>query len=233
MPIYHNIKTIFVRVPKTATTSICEKLYTADSFARYFNKGQLATASLAPIEETEKHETIRKIRDNTPHNCFKDYFKVAFVRNPWDWLVSYYSYFQTNDISKKSVLVNGRFQRGTNRFRDISFKQFLSTVEQRSEEYNINDDLSQLVYPLQPQCKYLIDDSGKIIVDFVGRYENLNNDWATLVDKLGINNPSRPMGLQRLNSTPDKDYRTYYEPNDIERVYKIYKKDVELFGYEF
>ena len=41
------------------------------------------------------------------------------------------------------------------------------------------------------------------------------------------------MGLQRLNSTPDKDYRTYYEPSDVERVYEIYKKDVELFGYEF
>ena len=72
MPVYHNIKTIFVRVPKTATTSVCEKLYTADSFAKYFNKSIVPTANLISIEETEKHETIRRIRDNTPHNCFKD-----------------------------------------------------------------------------------------------------------------------------------------------------------------
>ena len=230
MPVYHNIKTIFVRVPKTATTSVCEKLYTADSFAKYFNKSIVPTANPISIEETEKHETIRRIRDNTPHNCFKDYYKAAFVRNPWDWIVSYYSYFQTNDVSKKSVLVNGHFQRASNRFRGVSFKQFLSAIEQESEEYNANDDLSQLIYPFQPQYKYLVGDHGEIIVDFIGRYEN---DWGTMVDKLDINNPNRSMSLRKLNSTSGKDYRTYYEATDVDIVSKVYKKDIELFGYEF
>lgn len=31
----------------------------------------------------------------------------------------------------------------------------------------------------------------------------------------------------------DKNYRYYYNDSDIEKVYNIFKRDIEYFGYEF
>ena len=39
---------------------------------------------------------------------------------------------------------------------------------------------------LSHQVDYLADDSGRIIVDFVGRFEQLSNDMAKIVDRLGL-----------------------------------------------
>ena len=233
MPVYHNIKTIFVRVPKTATTSICEKLYTADSFAKYFVRG--GSGSNVSTHEVEKHESIRQIRDNTPEDQFKDYFKVGFVRNPWDWLVSYHSYYNTYGSSEKKVLKEGKYQYIPNRFTGLSFEDFLSKVEEELEEYNINeysDRSSQVYYPHQPQHKYLFDND-EMVVDFVGRYENLQEAWNSLRDKLNIDSRYRDMQLPRLNVSEREDYRIYYKDKDIERVYNLYKKDIDLFDYRF
>ena len=233
LPVYHNIKTIFVRVPKTATTSICEKLYTADTFAKYFVGGEAKSNNTT--QEVEKHESIRQIRSNTPEDQFKDYFKVGFVRNPWDWLVSYHSYYNTYGSSEKKVLKEGKYQRISNRFAGLSFGDFLSKVEEELEEYNMNEDhdrSSQVHYPHQPQHKYLVDDDG-IVIDFVGRYENLQEAWSSLRDKLNIDNRYRDMELSRLNTSEREEYRTYYKDKDIERVHELYKRDIELFEYSY
>jgi len=233
LPVYHNIKTIFVRVPKTATTSICEKLYTADSFAKYFVRG--GSGSNVSTHEVEKHESIRQIRDNTPEDQFKDYFKVGFVRNPWDWLVSYHSYYNTYGSSTKKVLKEGTYQQVSNRFAGLSFEDFLFKVEEELEEYKINKNSpqsSQVYYPHQPQHSYLID-NGEIIVDFVGRYENLQETWGLLRERLNIDTRYRDMELPKLNVSKRGEYKTYYKDKDIERVYNLYKKDIDLFDYKF
>ena len=233
MPVYHNIKTIFVRVPKTATTSICEKLYTADTFAKYFAREKAKPNNTT--QEIEKHENIRQIRNNMPEDQFRDYFKVGFVRNPWDWLVSYYSYYNTYDPSREKVLKEGTYQHIPNRFAGLSFGDFLSRVEEELEEYNMNessDRSSQVYYPHQPQHKYLVDNDD-VAVDFVGRYENLQEAWRTLRDKLNIDNRYRDMELSRLNTSEREEYRTYYKDKDIERVHELYKRDIELFEYRF
>ena len=233
MPVYHNIKTIFVRVPKTATTSICEKLYTADSFAKYFVRGSGGSKNIT--QEVEKHESIRQIRKNIPENQFQNYFKVGFVRNPWDWLVSYHSYYNTYGSSEKKVLKEGKYQHISNRFVGLSFGDFLLKVEEELEEYSMNEQSSrssQVYYPHQPQHKYLIDNN-EMVVDYVGRYENLQQAWMTLRGKLKIDDRYRDMKLPRLNVSEREDYRTYYKDKDIERVCNLYKKDIDLFDYKF
>ena len=234
MPVYHGIKTIFVRVPKTASTSLCEKLYSADSYARYFTRGVSITETPKSPSELEKHESIRQIKESLPDTYFDDYYKVGFVRNPWDWLVSYYSYFQTYDISKKSVLVTGQYQRGRNRFKDISFHEFLLMVEESETSHNPEDKAGQTERPFQPQYNYLVDKDEKLIVDFIGRYENLIEDWRQICDHLNITrNRFRFMELQHYNNSIRDSYRTYYNDEDVKRVHSIYREDIELFGYLF
>ena len=82
------------------------------------------------------------------------------------------------------------------------------------------------------QFEYLTDDDGKILVDSVGRYENLSQDFYEIVGTIGV----PLMILPKRNITKDKvhdSYREYYSPVSRRMVEKKYKKDLEFFEYEF
>jgi len=77
------------------------------------------------------------------------------------------------------------------------------------------------------QSEYLCDDQGILLVDFVGRYEQLDLDWQkfcymTKLPKLKLSN---------LNNTDKGDYRQYYNEATYQIVNKLYKKDFNLFKY--
>jgi hypothetical protein len=82
-------------------------------------------------------------------------------------------------------------------------------------------------------------------MDFVGRFENLKEDWEYITKKLDQGKRHR---LPKSNFRSGKrgprkkkfageakyleHYTTYYTPNMIDKVGEIYKKDIELFNYE-
>ena len=184
MPVYHSLKTIFVRVPKTASTSISEKLHAIDAHARYFSShSNQSRAKL--VGERFKHEGITEIKKNITLSCFDQYYKIGFVRNPWDWLVSCYFYYKNTDLSTQGALSSGKiiYDEGFEQFykiRDIkncSFDEFITLVESATRDIKDGANLNQLHHPYQPQYKYLVDENENLIVDFVGKYEKLEEEW--------------------------------------------------------
>ena len=232
MPVYHHLKAIFVRIPKTATTSICEKLYSFDCYARYFNNNQKRTS---PTAVMFKHESLLEIKKSISPEIFKNYYKVAFVRNPWDWLVSYYHYYQTLNIEREGITIEGVMKYGDsidkslikklNNMKKISFTDFLSRIEEEHALYYDQDTPAQIVHPQMPQYKYLLDSQGNLGMDFIGKYENLEEDWSTICKKIGVKS-ILPLGYE--NASKHSNYREYYREIDIERVAKIYKKDINF-----
>ena len=82
------------------------------------------------------------------------------------------------------------------------------------------------------QMGWLADEAGNLLVDCVGRYENLAQDFYEVVGKIGV----PLMILPKRNITKDKvhdNYREYYSPTSRHLVERKYKKDLEFFGYEF
>ena len=82
------------------------------------------------------------------------------------------------------------------------------------------------------QFAYLTDEAGNLLVDFVGKYENLAQDFYNIVGTIGV----PLMILPKRNITKDKvhdSYREYYSPTSRHLVERKYKKDLEFFGYEF
>ena len=79
---------------------------------------------------------------------------------------------------------------------------------------------------------YTID--GKLAVDFVGRYENLQDELAKALDLAGV---GRHLEVPRTNVTPDKDqardYRSYYSDATRERVAEWYAPEIALLHYGF
>lgn len=167
---------IFVHIPKTGGTSIKNSLPRCDSF----------------FTITRNHFFASKYHDKYPN-----FTKFAFVRNPFDRIVSYYNF-----LTKQSV----------------SFIHFLKNFTN-----NVTHE-----FKMKP---YLTDDEGNVIVDFIGRFENLQNDYNTICNKLRISrNDLTWDNKSRYNSDL---YKRYYNEESFELVNSIFKEDIEFLGYQF
>jgi hypothetical protein len=90
------------------------------------------------------------------------------------------------------------------------------------------DALAHLLF--QPQHTLLVDDAGRLLADYVGRVERMQASFDDVCARIGI--PARP--LEQVNSTRRAgSYRDYYDDALVAGVASLYRRDLELFDYEF
>ena len=149
-----------------------------------------------------------------PVNAYSDYFKFAFVRNPWDRLVSCW---------RDKVIQNNYFKFPSER-RELmyNFPAFVDHV--------IETGVYRRDQHLMPQS-HLIDLNE---VTFVGRFEHFEDSLAHVLRKIGVvGNP----GVRANNSADEAagtpHYREYYDERTVRRVALLYQKDIQIFGYSF
>ncbi len=158
---------------------------------------------------------------------YSDYYKVAFVRNPWDRLVSWYTM-----IKEKGTPTWYKRIFGMRKYNHLT--QYVLSNSNSFEEFLYNcvdtiDDIDGKKSILYNQLDYISEEDGSLIVDFVGKFENLNSDSYTVFQNLGLDNVSLP----HINSSKHRNYRTYYTEETKEEVSKRFARDIEFFGYEF
>jgi len=141
-----------------------------------------------------------------------NYFKFTFVRNPWDKMVSQYFYIQ-----KKQ---EGRYK--------LTFREFILAFKSCSESEYINKKGVAIKFnPIQ--LPWILDDDGNCLVDFIGRFENFQDDFNIVCDKIGITRQQLP----HKNKSEHKHYTEYYDDETKQIVAEKYAKDIEYFGYKF
>jgi hypothetical protein len=237
---------IFFWIPKTAGTSLysvlhaycgCPKLKSHRLYASFGNKG-CVTFSHVDVFHLLKKGIITQ-------DYYSKAFKFCFVRNPWDRLVSLYfhlkydrsmSFSQFCDMIEKAVQLQDsvlghllQYVYNSSRLGPILWKlnriSFVLPLP-RIGPYN-RRGLSQA----NPQLDWITDGNGNIAVDFVGRYENLHQDYLELCRRIGVEGPDK---LPRLNKSQGRQqYRDYYNGVTRELIRRIYSKDIGFFGYEF
>jgi len=202
--ISNNLGCIFVHIQKTGGSSVRQAL------------------SL-PQNEPGKHRFATELRAGCERDVWNSYFKFAFVRNPWDRLVSWWAMIARNAqaASEGRQQVNG-FQRFI-LSRACTFEEFLLNCD---EEYH---DLDGSKWIFRNQIEYLSDERGELLVDFVGRFEQLDEHFAFVASRLQL--PGS--GIPHLNRSPRARYTDYYTPKLADLVGERYAKDVAAFGYEF
>jgi len=122
--------------------------------------------------------------------------------------------FERNPWAK--VVSRYLFYRKYDRSFKLSFREFVK---------------SDWVYDALNFPLYINPLSGKIIVDFIGYYENLEEDFAKAMRKIGL-----PEELDvKINTSQETEtgYRRYYDRELRERVGDVYRFEIELHGYEF
>ncbi len=170
---------------------------------------------------TNQHDFISNL--NHPEN----YFKFSFVRNPFDRLLSWYNMGVLNNKNHKITGYTNDFWKylleNSNDF--SSFLRCTDIVLEKCdhliEPYNKSISFNQL--------DYISDIKGAVAVDFIGRFENIQDDFGEITKMLNINNKKLPL----LNSFPHSDYRSYYNSKDVDYVSLLYKRDIEYFNYKF
>ncbi len=126
------------------------------------------------------------------------YFKFVFCRNPWDRLISIY-------FGRQQLL-------------DVRMPSVRNFIESADSQGGVT----------VAQVKWIKDVDGKINIDFVGRFENFNEDWKKVCKRLGINKE-----LPHFNKSQHKPYYEYYDDELIEVVRNKYKEDIDYFGYKY
>lgn len=150
-----------------------------------------------------KHAFASEIVSKMGYENYHSYFSFAFVRNPWDWQVSLYKFVLRDPNNHHHEIVKG-------------FTDFSEYIEWRCAE------------EVRYQKDFIYSDSGDKLVDYIGRFEALENDFNHLCDQIGIS-----ASLPHLNISERKPYKEYYTPKTAKLVGDTYKPDIELFGYKF
>lgn len=191
---------IFVHIPKTAGSSIQSALSVYAMEKPNSKTSRLLRHFNLPNDYQRfrftLHSTLRDVQKKMPDHTFQQYKKVAFVRNPWDRMVSSFAY-KIHGTSEKT------------RTRDDDFETFLHNEFKRKK---------------RQQIEYLQNADGKLDCDFIGRFESLSEDYLTLGEVLNIELPTLPTLNKSkdrsdyrnyYNDTTKKLIQEYYQ-EDIE-----------------
>lgn len=166
-------------------------------------------------EEIGQHVDVATLRRNLPENVWNNYCKISITRNPWDRVVSLFSWSSRNDASKSP---RKRFYHHLGvpfdemRERRRVFRQFVEG------DWETND-------------RFYMIDSG-LCVDFVIRYESVSEDLEIVRKKLSL----KELVLPRLKTgfRPGQvHYSRYYDDETKALVARRHHNDIRLFGYKF
>lgn len=217
MLISHSHRFIFFHVAKTAGLSVRNALQPYAEEPTSFKikrppkqKAGQPNPFYAVWEALLIHAKASDAQKELPPTVFEDYYKFAFVRNPWDWQVSMYHFILSEPTHVKHALVNALG----------SFERYLAWVIETPNPY------AKGATKLQKEV--LTDPDGKLLVDFVGRYETLPQDFAQVCRQLDIT-----AQLPHVNRSAHHNYRAYYTERTGQLVAEHFAADINLFGYTF
>ncbi len=203
MIVSHSKKFIFISNPKTGSTSI-------DVALSEFNDEPHLNEIIENGFFTQKHMPAQVLKYMLPANAWDDYFKFAFVRNPWDWFISQHCY----NLTKNGITF------------DINAKLSKTQI---IETYNfLKSYRGKIGADSAFQHSFLYSDENKVLIDFIGRFEKIENDFREIQEIIKTN-----LSLPHLNSSKHRHYQYYFDDETKAMITELYKVDVELFCYNF
>ncbi|MBD1389087.1 sulfotransferase family 2 domain-containing protein [Neiella sp. HB171785] len=216
MLLSHKHNFLFVHIAKTGGTSV----RTALSKYRWGHKYSLPQFICSKLSQMTghhigskfpRHSKVIAAKEMLPGDYFDQLYKFVFVRNPWDLQVSSFHHIKR----ERPKVMAGR----------DDFETFLKWKFDPERPYQYHIDTS-----IELQTDYLVDLHGNVIVDFIGHYESLQQDFNSVCDQLKLPTIELP---HKRKATDRKTYRDYYTDETAELVAKHFQRDIDILGYTF
>lgn len=160
----------------------------------------------------DQHLPAQILREMVPGEVWEGYFKFAFVRNPWDLVASAYHFLR--QTLKEFPVIRSRDPDIAFLVESVDFTNFVRARPYLTSESN--------------QLAQLSDARGNLLVDFVGRVETIESDFAEICRRTGIS-----VSLPHVNKAEHQHYREYYTPETRDIIASHFARDIETFGYTF
>jgi len=183
----------------------------------HINKTGGSSVERALHLRSERKTALEKRNEIGPA-AFERAFSFAFVRNPWDKVVSHYHYRRrTGRIYKHEYDRSGKGDPG------IGFKEWVERA------YGAHDPMyHNHPTPFMAQTLWLNDERDNCMVSFVGRFENLAADFDRVCANLGVE-----ASLPHVKPSPHAHYRELYDDATRAIVAERFASDIDTFGYHF
>jgi hypothetical protein len=197
----------FVDIPRTSSSSIRYEL--GNNFSRVYGKKDIVEKKYSGAQIFRNHRTAQEMKAFLGNTTWDNIFTFTMVRNPWDRILSMYNF---------------RRKRG-NIPMELSFREYVlefskyqssALFKYRAHYYGVSD--------------YIMED-GKVIVDFIARFEKRNEDLAFIAQRLGLKELGK-ISVQKA-TLPGSHYSQFYDEETKEIIKQVYEREIEIFGYEF
>jgi len=213
----HDLKAIFIHVHKTGGTYISYMLHKYYGFKNYYLRRPDHDTFCFNNKKNKKyinyenrvHGVLMYYKTspfinkkmNMNHIKWKSYYKFCFIRNPYDKIISAWNHI--------------------NRY-NIPFSNYLNLI-------NICNDV-EYMHMFMPQVRNIIDEKGKININFIGKFENLENDFQTILKICGIINFIHDVS-KSMNKREHLKFNEYYDQITLDKVNNLLKEDFKNLDY--
>ena len=175
-------------------------------------------------------------------------FTFTFVRNPWDRLVSWFLWMNRTrfwydgmpsfdglpTFSPRGVNFGGHPSVNENWYLALKdeFKIFVKKIEDTHDTSMYSNMLKDGHKGrwVANQTEWIKNDKGKIKLNFIGRFENLQKDFNKLCKKIK-KQPCKLLEAKKLHKRPH--YSQFYDLKTRRMVAELYEDDIKYFKYKF
>ncbi len=198
----------YVDIPRTSSTSI--KAGLGNRFGIAFGKTRILGAPGIDFQLMPNHIPALVFRSMVGHELWDRIFTFTLVRNPWERFLSLYFY-----RSRLNQLPAG-----------MTFREYVKQMY-----HSRGSGLFRYRGFYFGNCDYIMDDQGKLLVSYVGKYENRTEELKIIGEKIGC--PG--LGTEHLQSSGEEreHYSHYYDKETAGIIGNVYARDIEMFQYTF
>lgn len=210
MPINLKTKCVFIHIPRTGGTTLKQIL----------GMGNIPESGK---KKPSEHLTYKEILSFLGENEMRQSFVFSFVRNPWDRILSEYIW-RKNETSGMEFKHMSTFD---------DFVKFVYAKTQGGFKETLLDS------HLATQCSYLFDNNRLIKTNFLGKFENFENEAKEIFSYFKIQTNHVPRldssfdGRIFVPKTKSLNYKKYYNDETKRTIGKIYQIDIDTLKYTF
>jgi len=216
--INHDLKTVFIHIHKTGGTYISYMLQKYYGFKNYYlrrpdhdifcmNNKKITKYlnyenRIHGVLNYFKTSSFINKKMNMTSQKWDTYYKFCFIRNPYDRIIS--GWYHVNKLN-------------------IPFSNYLNL-------YNRCNDV-EFMHVFMPQVRNIINEKGKININFIGQFENLEDDFQKVLKNIGVKDIIHDVKKQ-MNKREHNPFYTYFGQESLNKVNLILKEDFKFLNFK-